>query len=189
VAQVVPEPDGLPTPSEIAIRPLDPLVSRAAFSSSNDVLNHYFTATGSQPRTLAYDLSLGTTTAHVMLHRETGEILGFFTLSGHTIPREQLPTAKLRKGQAENVSTTLLGRMAICSRLEGKGYGGRLLLAALAKAYIASTEYVASSAVVVDPKNEELVKFYQRYKFILLSDPEKPLRMFLPMGSVKDLLG
>jgi len=166
----------------IAIRPLDSSMNRAAFACTDDELTKYFTGVGvsTQERTLEHDLAQGVTKAHVMLDRNTDEILGFFTLSSLSIPRDHLPSAAMRRNQLSDISTTLLGRMAVCSRLEGKGYGGRLLIAALLVAQKAA-EYVGSSAIVVDPKRDELVSFYERYKFVRLKNPQRPLRMFLPM--------
>lgn len=189
MAQVV-SASGLDAPPnflDLSIRPFDSDMNRTAFSCSNKDLTDYFRNTGSNPRTLTHDSEKGVAKAHVLIHKETNEIFGFFTLSQHAIPRTHLPNSKSKQGQTTDVSTTLLGRMAISSKLEGKGFGGRLLLAACAKACELS-QLVGSTAIVLDPKNEELVKFYEHHKFTLIKNPDKPLRMYLPMGTARELL-
>jgi GNAT superfamily N-acetyltransferase len=173
---------------DIAIRPFDSSMNRTAFVCSDEAMTAYFIGTGSQPRTLAHDASIGAATAHVMLDRQSGEILGFFTLSSLSIARDLLPTSALRKGQTEDVSVTLLGRMAVCSRLEGKGYGKRLLITAMVIAQQAAN-LVGSTALVVDPKTEELISFYEKQKFIRLKPNERrPWRLFLPMKMVAEII-
>ncbi len=189
MAQMIPETGQDPSLAEvhIAIKPFDSAMNRAAFLCSEPELTNYFIGTGSQPRTLEHDLKMNATTAHVMVDRVTDEILGFFTLSNQSIPRSHLPTNNLQRSQNPEISTTLLGRMAVCQKLAGKGYGKRLLMAALATAHKGAT-YSASAAVVVDPKKDDLVGFYAKFQFIQLKNPEKPLRMFLPMKTVAMLL-
>ena len=59
-----------------------------------------------------------------------------------------------------------------------------LLLDGLGRSYVHSS-HVASSAVVVDAK-ENAVEFYRRYGFLQLP---QGLRMFIPMETIKKLIG
>lgn len=51
-----------------------------------------------------------------------------------------------------------------------------ILMDALKRSYFTSKQ-VGSMAVIIDPLDEEAVKFYRKYDFILLPDSGK---MFLP---------
>jgi ribosomal protein S18 acetylase RimI-like enzyme len=50
---------------------------------------------------------------------------------------------------------------------------------------LASSQQIASAAVVVDAKDEKAIKFYTKYGFIELPSVNK--RLFLPMGTIEQL--
>ncbi|TPG59439.1 GNAT family N-acetyltransferase [Hymenobacter nivis] len=162
-------------------------MDRAAFVCSDAELTAYFSGNGSQPRTLTFDLKqrLAVTKAHVMLDENTNEIIGLFTLSNLSIPVSDLPTGGLRRGQHTDVAATLLGRMAVSLARENQGFGKKLVYAALTRAYQA-TAFSASAVIVVDPKREDLVPFYEKFEFTKTLSNTKPLRMFVPMKTVRD---
>jgi ribosomal protein S18 acetylase RimI-like enzyme len=83
-----------------------------------------------------------------------------------------------------HVPATLLGRLAIDSRFQGRGYGELLIVDALRRALQTTTE-VASYAVVVDALNQRARSFYERYEFCAF--PDRKLRLFLPMKTIADL--
>jgi ribosomal protein S18 acetylase RimI-like enzyme len=82
------------------------------------------------------------------------------------------------------VPATLLGRLAIDSRYQGRGYGELMVIDALRRALQATTE-VASYAVVVDAINENARSFYEQYEFCAF--PDRKLRLFLPMKTIANL--
>jgi ribosomal protein S18 acetylase RimI-like enzyme len=82
-----------------------------------------------------------------------------------------------------SIPSTLLGRLAIDSRAQGKGIGKILLIDALKRSFENSNQ-IASFAVVVDPLDEEAEKFYEKYDFIKLPDSGK---MFVAMKILKEL--
>jgi len=59
-----------------------------------------------------------------------------------------------------------------------------LLLDALKRSFEISATEIGSMAVVVDPLDEEAVRFYEKYGFISLPDSGK---MFLPMTTISEL--
>ena len=63
---------------------------------------------------------------------------------------------------------TLLGRLAVDRRRQGKGYGRFLLADAL---YRAARSEIASFAVIVDPKDDNARRFYERESFLPFSGP------------------
>jgi GNAT superfamily N-acetyltransferase len=80
------------------------------------------------------------------------------------------------------IPATLLGRLALDRRHHGKGYGRFLLADAL---YRSLRSEVASFAVIVDAKDDNARKFYERESF--LPFPDQPMKLFLPMASIEGL--
>jgi GNAT superfamily N-acetyltransferase len=75
-------------------------------------------------------------------------IAGYYTLSSTSVQLSELPAQIVRKlPRYPLVPATLLGRLAVDRRQQGKGYGRFLLADAL---YRASRSEVASFAVIVD---------------------------------------
>ena len=77
---------------------------------------------------------------------------------------------------------TLLGRLAVDLRQQGKGYGRLLLADAL---YRATRSEIASFAVIVDAKDEKARRFYERESF--LPFPDQPMKLFRPMAHIRRL--
>lgn len=75
-------------------------------------------------------------------------------------------------------------RLAVSETFKGKGLGAALLADALKRA---ATAEIAAYALVVDAKDELAAGFYVHHGFIPL--PEQPLCLFLPLATVKSLLG
>ena len=114
-----------------------------------------------------------------------GTIAGYYTLSSTSVLIAEPPPQTARKlPRYPLVPATLLGRLAVDRRHQGKGHGRYLLADAL---YRASRSEIASFAVVVDAKDEEARRFYERESFLALLD--KPMKMFRPMEDIKQLYG
>ena len=117
---------------------------------------------------------------------EENNVKGYYTLSNAGIQRELLPVGiknKLPKSY-NNLPVTLLGRLAVDKSFVGQGFGELLLMDALKRSHYASVSSIASMAVIVDPIDQEAIRFYEKYSFILLPDSGK---MFLPMKTISDL--
>jgi GNAT superfamily N-acetyltransferase len=80
------------------------------------------------------------------------------------------------------VPATLLGRLAVEQRHQGKGYGRFLLADALSRAVRSE---IASFAVVVDAKDDAARHFYERESF--LPFPDQPIKLFRPMADIAAL--
>jgi GNAT superfamily N-acetyltransferase len=80
------------------------------------------------------------------------------------------------------VPATLLGRLAVDRRYQGKGYGRFLLADALFKSLRSE---IASFAVIVDAQDERAHHFYELEGF--LPFPDQPRRLFLPMADIENL--
>ncbi len=113
-------------------------------------------------------------------------VIGYYTLSNGSIPRDDLPTTQLHKlPRYEHLPVTVLGRLAIDQAHQRKNLGTLLLVDAQKRSYDAATE-IGSLAVFVDPIDETATRFYERFGFIQLPDSGK---LFLPMISIKAVFG
>ena len=120
-----------------------------------------------------------------VLTQGTPQVLGFYTLSTDSIPRNEAPAA-LRKTlpKSYRAPVILLGRLARDLSCRGQGLGELLLMDALLRCLWLSDESVDAMAVVVDPLDDGAATFYARYGFIALPDSG---RMFLPMRTIRAL--
>ncbi|MDF0692881.1 GNAT family N-acetyltransferase [Aquirufa sp. BABACH-43C] len=78
---------------------------------------------------------------------------------------------------------SLLGRLVVDKKFQGKGLGKILLIDALKRSFKASLQ-MSSFAVAVDPIDSEARVFYEQYGFITLPDSGK---MFITMKTLKEL--
>jgi GNAT superfamily N-acetyltransferase len=112
-----------------------------------------------------------------------GMIAGYYTLSATSVQIAELPAQTVRKlPRYPMVPATLLGRLAVDRRQQGKGYGRFLLADAL---YRAARSEIASFAVIVDAKDENARRFYERESF--LPFPDQPMKLFRPMTDIRRL--
>jgi GNAT superfamily N-acetyltransferase len=161
------------------IEPLGKKHDRVAFSCGDDALDTYLKKRASQ------EAKKRIATTFVIADRLTNTVIGFYTLSATSILLADLPDETARKlPKYPHVPATLLGRLAIDSRYQGKGYGELLIMDALRRSLQATAE-VASYAVVVDAINESARSFYEQYGFCAF--PDQKLRLFLTMKTIADL--
>jgi GNAT superfamily N-acetyltransferase len=114
---------------------------------------------------------------------QTSDVVGYYTLSSDSIPREDVPEKyKKQVPPSYSAPVILLGRLAGDLSQKGKGLGEFLLIDALLRCLQLSGESIGAVAVVVDPISEKAVKFYEKYGFIMLPDSGK---MFLPMKTIE----
>lgn len=152
---------------------------RKAFSCGKKMLDDYFYNQAGQ------DIRRRLSVCFVYPGPEAGLVRGYYTLANNSIPQRWIPetiSKKLPRSYG-NIPTTLMGRLAVDTRFQGKGIGKILLIDALKRSYEAS-EQAGSFAVVVDPMDEEASRFYEKYGFLALPDSGK---MFMPMKTVKSL--
>ncbi len=166
-------------PQSHKIEPLGKKHDRVVFSCGNDALNTYLKKRASQ------DAKKKIATTFVMTDNQARAVIGYYTLSATSILLADLPDETAGKlPKYPHVPATLLGRLAIDSRYQGKGFGEILIIDALRRALLATTE-IASYAVVVDAINERARSFYEHYEFCAF--PDRKLRLFLPMKTIADL--
>lgn len=168
----------MPAESDEPLR-VEPLASshdRSEFESGVEPLDRYF-------RTQAGQDARKNMAAPFVLVLQDGTIAGYYTLSSTSVQIAELPAQTARKfPRYPLVPATLLGRLAVDRRQQGKGYGRFLLANAL---YRASQSEIASFAVVVDAKDEGARRFYERESFLSL--PDQPMKLFRPMADIRRL--
>jgi GNAT superfamily N-acetyltransferase len=155
---------------------LDPQHDRSGFASGVGPLDRYFqTQAGQDARKKM--------AAPFVLVLKDGSIAGYYTLSSTTVRLPDLPEATVRKlPRYPLIPATLLGRLALDQRYQGKGYGRFLLADAR---YRAVRSEIASFAVIVEAKDEGAKQFYKRESF--LPFPDQPMKLFLPMADIEAL--
>lgn len=108
---------------------------------------------------------------------------GYYTLSSTSLVLAELPEPTVRKlPKYPLVPATLLGRLAVDRQHQGKGYGRFLLADAL---FRASRSEIAAFAVIVDAKDDNARRFYERESF--LPFPDQPMKLFRPMANIRQL--
>ena len=149
---------------------------RSRFESGVEPLDRYF-------RTQAGQDARKNMAAPFVLLLPDGIVAGYYTLSSTSVQLAELPAETVRKlPRYPLVPATLLGRLAVDRRQQGRGFGRFLLADAL---YRAARSEIASFAVIVDVKDESARGFYERESFLPL--PDQPMKLFRLMADIRQL--
>jgi len=149
------------------------------FECGKEMLDNYIRYQASQ------DVKRKLSVCFIWKSEETNDIQGYYTLANNSIPLNTIPE-RWKTGlppSYTSIPTTLLGRLAVDQRFQGRGIGPMLLIDALRRSYEISGS-MGSFAVVVDPLDDEAENFYTKFGFIKLPDSGK---MFLAMQTIKEL--
>ena len=151
----------------------DPALHDAAdFDCGNELLNRWLTryARQSDRRDAARTF---------IITDLEGAVRGYYALVAGQLHHEGA-TPPVRQGQSPNfpIPVALLARLAVDSLHQGQGVGAALLLDALARVQVASTE-VAVRAVVVHAIDDQAAAFYRRFGFRALADTPRTLMVTL----------
>ncbi len=150
--------------------------NRSEFESGVSPLDRYF-------RTQAGQDARKNLAAPFVLLLPDNRIAGYYTLSSTSVQIGDLPEQIVRKlSRYPLVPATLLGRLAVDRRLQGRGYGRFLLADAL---YRSVRSEIASFAIIVDAKDDSARRFYQREGFFQFQN--QPMKLFRPMVDIKNL--
>jgi GNAT superfamily N-acetyltransferase len=158
------------------VEPLGSHHDRASFDSGAEPLDRYLRSQASQD-------ARKNMAAPFVLVLPGGAVGGYYTLSATAVKLADLPDQTVRRlPRYPLVPATLLGRLAVDRRFQGKGYGRFLLADAL---YRVARNEIASFAVVVDAKDEDARRFYERESFLPFAD--QPMKLFRPVADIKQL--
>jgi ribosomal protein S18 acetylase RimI-like enzyme len=118
-------------------------------------------------------------TCFVAVSYDSGQIVGYYTLSATSIALDTLSPQLTKKLQRYPVvPAALLGRLAVARAQQGLGLGGVLLADALKRSARAE---MGVFAMVVNAENEAAQRFYEHHGFTLL--PGASPRLFLPIDT------
>ncbi|OJY73620.1 MAG: GNAT family N-acetyltransferase [Rhodospirillales bacterium 70-18] len=149
---------------------------RSGFESGVEPLDRYL-------RTQAGQDARKNMAASFVLVLPDGTVAGYYTLASASVQLGELPEQTVRKlPRYPLVPATLLGRLAVDRRQQGRGYGRFLLADALHRA---ARSEIASFAVIVDAKDDNVRRFYERESF--LPFPDQPMKLFRPMADIKQM--
>ena len=155
---------------------LTPVCKTEGFDCGVEALNAYL-------QTALKNQGLGNSICHVVTD-ETSAVVGYYTLSNHSIARPSPAKPRDMYNQAPDpVPTVLLGRFAVHKNWQGRGIGQDLLFDAFGHIAGASDK-IGMRAVIVDAKTAKVRAFYERIGFRSLGDLEDPNRLYL---LIKDL--
>jgi len=114
-------------------------------------------------------------------------VLGFYTLSMAQVVADQVAAHLPGKAPRYPLPAALIGRLAVDERVHGRRLGEKLLLDALQRIADAA-DILGCVGAIVDAKDEDAERFYQKYDITTVYAETWPRRMFLPIGILKDSL-
>ncbi|WP_029013698.1 GNAT family N-acetyltransferase [Niveispirillum irakense] len=160
----------------LRVEPLASHHSRDRFISGVPALDRYFRTQAGQ------DVRKHLAALFVLLG-EADQVLGYYTLSASSILLTELPeNITKRLPHYPLIPAILLGRLAVDQSQQGRGLGRFLLADALHRA---SRADIAAYAVIVDAKDDVAATFYVKEGFTHF--PGRPLKLFLPMATIRAL--
>ncbi|MFY9290257.1 MAG: GNAT family N-acetyltransferase [Methylorubrum rhodinum] len=169
------------------IEPFDPAThDRTAFSCGVEQVDNYFKKTANK-------LAKADNVRLFVMTATDGTLVGFYALNAHAVDYAELPPkyARTRPGHGQ-IPAAYISMIGVDTRFAGNRFGGDLLVDGLSR--IARTADDIGIAVVMldvlDCGCPELVqkrlKLYMSYGFVAL--PSQPLRLFLPISVVRQIL-
>lgn len=150
---------------------------RTSFDCGVPALNRYLQNFANQ------DQKRGLAKTYVLA--DQANILGYFSISAHAVPSDELPP-QLNPRAYHELPFLLLGRLAVDLRYQGHGYGDALILHAF-KTTAVIADKVGVLGMIVDAKDENAAHFYEKFGFMRLLGTSQ--RLVLPFSVIKRLLG
>lgn len=171
---------------ETTIEPFDPARhDRTAFSCGVEQVDNFF-------RKTANKLARADNARVYVMTAPDGAVIGFYALNAHAIDYRDLPGKFARTRPAHgSIPAAFLSMIGVDRRYAGQGFGGDLLIDALLRISQAAEKIGIAIVLldVLDDGNPELVerrtRLYTAYGFEPL--PSNPLRLFLPVETVRGL--
>lgn len=111
-------------------------------------------------------------------------IIGYYSISAHSVSRENIPKDILIGGY-KSIPFLLLGRLAVDKDYQKQGYGDTLIFHAF-KITAETAGKVGIQGMIVDAKNDDAVKFYEGFGFKRLK--LKRYRLILPIKALNKLI-
>ncbi len=154
--------------------------NREAFDCGEDALNEFLRHHARRSHELG-----GAKTFVAVDDMDDNIVFGFYSVSPASVDYARTPEI-VRRGLARyDVPCFRLARLAVDRRLQGRGLGGQLLLAAGRRCLLAATE-VGGVALLIDAKNARVATWYGSYGAVPLLDA--PLSPILPLRTIEATL-
>ena len=161
-------------PEQRQIVPFDSKAhNRTNFSCGRPELDRYIREIASQDT--KRDL------ARVFVVLDGADVVGFYSLSGDIVKKEDLPESHAKKLPNRPIPAVLLGRLAVDNTQQGRGLGARMMKNAQNRVLRAS-ESIGFRMITVDAK-DGMVEFYLKYGFVRFPDDFN--RLFLPIATLR----
>ena len=151
---------------------------RTQFDCGEDALNDWLKKRVSQFE--RRDLSR----TYVLIRASDAAVKGYYAISHHSVDFDSLPDEQAKGLPLVDVPVVLLGKLAVDQTVRGQRLGESLLMDALKKALLLSTQ-IGIRAVEVDAIDDAARRFYLKYGFVSLKDD--PNHLFLPMEVIRHL--
>lgn len=146
--------------------PLNPkLHNRKGFDCGVEALNRYLRQVAGQ------DQKRNLSKVYVLAEGET--VIGYYSLSAHSVSRENLPK-DIKLGGYQDIPFLLLGRLAVDKNYQGQGFGDTLIFHAF-KTTQEAAERVGILGIIVDAKDENAASFYEGFGFVRLQGGSRRL--------------
>jgi GNAT superfamily N-acetyltransferase len=111
---------------------------------------------------------------------EPRRIFGYYSLSNCQIAREALSEQEAKALPRHPIPAVMLARLAIDQGQQGQRYGLWLLMDAIKRCALIGQQS-GVYALVVDAKDEDAKRFYQRYGFAAIVD--RPMTLYLSLAT------
>lgn len=102
---------------------------------------------------------------------------GFYTLSSASVARDSVAGGWLKRNAPRQIPVILMGMLGVDARFQGQGLGKMLLHDAAIRS-LAVSDSIGAKALVVDPLDESLGQFYEKFGFKRIPGST---RMFAPL--------
>ena len=160
----------------MAEEPISKRRDREAFDCGEPSLNEFLLRHARK----SHDLG-GAKTFLAIDDADNKTILGFYSLSPASVEYARTPEI-VRRGLARyDVPAFRLARLAVDHKVQGRGLGGQLLLAAGRRCLLAAAE-VGGVALLIDAKNAKVAGWYASYGAVPLADTA--LILLLPLATI-----
>ena len=164
-------------PPNYRIEALGDRHDRSGFSCGVEPLDRYLRQQAGQ------DSRRRLASCFVAVADEGQAVAGYYTLSATSIVAADLPAELVRRlPRYPGIPATLMGRLAVDRRRRGQRLGELMMFDAFSRTLRSE---IATFAFVVDPKDDSARAFYERYRFLPLTQAGR--RLFLPVAEIAKL--
>lgn len=160
---------------------------RSSFTCGVASLDDYIKTRASQ------ELKKRVSTPYVLTDSPDSKVLGYYCLSSYSLAKPPLCGIAMTDLEASTskklpryplLPAVLLGRLAVDTGYQGRGYGEFLLLDAM-KRCLELSDRLAAVAMLVDAISQGAASFYKDYGFIEF--PDDRMKLYILMAEIEKL--